>query len=393
MTVTEASFEKEANNNIPPGGPLALTQRPFLSPDIACLIAEHCDSVKTVSSLIKTCHSMHQLLNDYERSISRSMINMRQHTHELPSSGTILSSFDQERVLLGPADYDTVQELDMRARRIDALFDSDGPVVSMLVENQSFNSLPADQITGLINGMKRAAMLTDRLSDCVAEEMTKSRESSTTGCDETDAINRRAHRARLDFITALPALDLSYLATLVDFAAMMYVRVHPFGDGDPSPWPRHSAFREALLRQGSLVLWAWMKPPGYTAEGNKTTSTTPTASVTTQTAATTTSGSSGQIPANGPNSASPDVSDPFSNNGITPLARYVEGVIDGIIDEIEKWESGYGASFDSEFDDEDLILPGLYRRIQVVFSEQTKWPVERAGKEMELMVLLELRKQ
>jgi len=383
-----------------------------LRPHLALLVAEQCSDLQTLMRLMQTCREMHHLLSEHERSIVKEIISQRHSSLVSTPSGSILTSFDQERLVTEPTGFEYIQEIDMRKRRITALFDTSSLLRQTLEKDRSYMSLPHDHMDKLIAGLKRAVMIADRLADTVADTMTTSKQNPSLhgSPDQTNFIIRQSHRSQIAYITgSLSPLDLAYLGTLTDVAAIAYTTVHPYGDGDPSPWPRITAFKEALLRQGSMVLWSWMGPRGAVAGSNGSnndivinagtgagtgTGSGPTVGVANSTSGDGTAVASSSTSTSTPNgSGAPPRRSPNENSAAFQkrLAAYVEDVINAVLDEIEQYETGRGASSADEFDDESLILPGLYRTVHEAFARKTGWAFERAAKEMELMVLWDIR--
>ncbi len=95
---------------------------PSLNPDVLLTVAEQADDLKVISTLMCTSTGMNALFATYEHSIAKTKLAMRPGGSSiLPPSGTILSSFDQERVLIAPNTFMTIQELDLRTSRINIL--------------------------------------------------------------------------------------------------------------------------------------------------------------------------------------------------------------------------------------------------------------------------------
>lgn len=342
------------------------------------MIAEHAD-LPTVLHMMQTCSEMNALVTTYERSVSQRMASLRTDAGVfLPTStGSILSSFDHERLLIKPTTMDYVQELDMRARRVDDLFVPESPLHETLVRDRSYTALPVNQMAKLISGLKRAALIANRLSDILADMTTMTLQAKTIAkdvkVDRTNQIIRRAHIAQLKYIGALPPLDLAYLGTLTDVASNAFATSQSHVESDPDPWARVSAFKEAFLRQGSMVLWAWMAPSPSATGTSPSQTTVPTATVTMSTDPT------------------PKPTTPTPTQIQKRLATYASDVIGFIIEEIDHYERGKAASTEEEWGDQSLILPGLYPTVHDTFAKTTGWAFERAGKEMELMVLMDIR--
>ncbi|KAK0730724.1 hypothetical protein B0H67DRAFT_477354 [Lasiosphaeris hirsuta] len=329
----------------------------ILNSDITLLVAEQTDDLESLSALMRTQRNTHSLIANNERSIVKAKLASFGPELPLPPLGTILSSADHEREQLPPYSFATLQEVSMRLRRIDVLFTSDGPLMQAIQSSDSFMALPRPELAALVRGLKHAAMLADRLGDCAADVMV-GREAETSQKQHQDGgpavdVNstdhwsdvREIHRAQMDLIRTLPALDLAYLSTLTDFASMAYANVHPSAAADPAVWERLAAFREVLLRHGSFVLWA-----GAT------------------------------VPTLGP-----------AANTNTPLARFVDQAVSNILEEIQLWESGAGAYEEEDLENTDLMLPGLKKTINEVFPIASDRPAARVGIEMTLMLLNEIK--
>ncbi|KAK3362990.1 hypothetical protein B0T25DRAFT_513098 [Lasiosphaeria hispida] len=375
----------------------------ILNSDITLLVAEQTEDLESLSALMRTQRNTHGLISNNERSITKTRLASFGSELPLPPSGTILSSADHERERLPPYSFATLQEVLMRLRRIDVLFSPDAPLVQAIQASDSFMALPAPELAALVRGLKHATRLIDRLGDCAADVMVKreaeaSRRQQHDGRSGVDAKTtdhwssvREIHRAQMDLISTLPALELAYLSTLTDFAAMAYATVHPSVGADPAVWERLAAFREVLLRHGSLVLWAWLQPPSIPAvmvdsthiphnaphhswfptDPMPTPDPSPTGSVQL---------SGATVPTPGPRT-----------NANTPLARFVDQAVNNILEEIQLWESGGGAYEEEDLDNTDLMLPGLKKTINEVFPTASDRPAARVGIEMTFMILKEIK--
>ena len=118
-----------------------------------------------------------------------------------------------------------------------------------------------------------------------------------------------------------------------------------------------------MLRNGSIALWAWLKPADFAGDGRRLDIL---AAV----------NGSASIPATASNT-----------NGNTTLARFIEAAVENIIEEISMWEQGGGVRDEADFDEEGIILPGLNMMMHEAFKRITGRPRQRSGIEMDIMVL------
>ncbi|KAK1829888.1 hypothetical protein QBC39DRAFT_373416 [Podospora conica] len=342
---------------------------PGLPPDVLLLVASQVDDLQTLSSLSQTSSLTNSLLKTYEHSIVKTMVDRRLAAGlVLPPCGSILT---QDREFLPPFSYRVIQELDTRSRRIEALFSPGAPLLKAIHESQSHVSLPDQELANLVVGLKRAAMLADRLRDCLAEVVHQSPPLSQRDVDAyLDDNKRRVKLAQFKVVHAdCSPIELAFLSTLGDIAGMAYSAEHPFIRLDPSPWPRVTAFKEAVYSHGSVALWAWLQPRDDGAADADA------------------SDSLDKVDEAGRESSS----SVDSEDAKAELRGVTEKTVSGVMEEIGLWEEGMGAYDDDEFADEELVLPGVYSRIRTEYSRRTGRPQERVGVEMDVAVLLAIR--
>jgi hypothetical protein len=345
---------------------------PGLHPDVLLLVAGQIDDLQTLCSLSQTSSLTNSLLKTYEHSIVKAMVQRRIAAGLVfPPCGSILASHAKDRELLPAFSYSVIQELDMRSRRIEALFSPGTPLLDAIHESQSHAALPERELDNLIALLKRAVMLADRLKDCVAEVVFQ-RPEPLLQCDiDTyyDDIRRKAKLAQFEVLRHLCSpIDLALLSTLADIAGMAYAAENPFIAHDPSPWPRVTAFKEAMYSHGSMALWTWLRPrdepAAPAADGSGSDKTDPAEHV-------------------------PGF--PGEERDEAELMLVMEKAVSGVMEDIGLWEAGRGAYEDDEFADESLVLPGVYSRVRTEYSRKTGRPFKRVGVDMDVAVLLAIR--
>ncbi|KAK3693932.1 hypothetical protein B0T22DRAFT_56201 [Podospora appendiculata] len=368
----------------------------LLNPDIALLFAEHTNDVASLSALMRTCRGMNSLIGTHEQSIVKAKLTQRGGGGSpllVSPLGTALSSVGPEREVLAPHTFAVVQELEMRARRIDVLFQDNKPLRLAIDAARPFKALPAGEVEQLIQGLKRACRLADRLGDCVAEVMLLAESEMVQSAGNDDdapcltadprSTMRKAHLAQLAFLHALPALDLAYLAHLAALGGMAYANAYPDHMADPAAWEHLVAIKEVLLRQGTMALWAWFQPaaaaPGSLAAGVV-----------------------GAI-LGGSNSSSSSIRAPEKT---TALTRFLDLATAGVMDEIRVWDMGGGGQEDDDDDDDDdddgsedevdnqggqTLPPGLHMTLHEAFSHASGRAKSRARIEIDMLVLSDIR--
>ncbi|KAK4189699.1 hypothetical protein QBC35DRAFT_429872 [Podospora australis] len=229
--------------------------------DIDLLIFEQADT-KTLQSLALTCHRSYSLLKTYEISIVKSKI-LRTIANPIlrPPLGSVLSSHGPERKILKPWSYEVVRELELRATRIDKLFETSQSnrttsLVQALMRIDIFRSLPQHQIPHVLALLKHACMLADRIAD--AAIVVRLPESTRFPPSDPYAIKHRVHRTQQEFIRNLPPHDVALILHLCALAGIAYADAHPALDTDPEGIERIVAFKETVLRQGSMALWGFL---------------------------------------------------------------------------------------------------------------------------------------
>lgn len=347
-----------------------------LNPDVLLLVAGQIDDLQTLSSLSQTSSMTNSLLKTYEHSIVKTMIHRRMAAGLVfPPCGSILASHTRDLEILPAFSYSVIQELDMRSRRVETLFSPGSPLIKAAHESQSHAALPEQEFNSLIAGLKRAVMLADRLKDCVAEVAFQW--PGPFAQHDVDAyqeyIKRKVKLAQFEVLhSSCSPIDLAFLSTLADIAGMAYAAEHPFVAHDPSPWPRVTAFKEALYTHGSMALWAWLRPrdepvaPPAAGSGSDKTGLAQHVS---------------------------DSDSPGEETAKVELILVMEKAVSVVLEDIGLWEAGRGAYEDDEFANETLVLPGIYSRVRMEYSRKTGRPFERVGVDMDVAVLLAIREE
>lgn len=246
----------------------------YLGHDIILLIAEQLDSASLVSFML-TCKANHRLIMGHERSITKARITTSICDPILwPPFGTVLSSSPNDRrcldrEVLGPLSFAVAKELEMRARRINNLFSTDSTTSSRscgqsLTEALSriipFRDLPSSQMERLVDGLRGACMVADRIADCAAVVHANRGTEVGRGNNEAWIIEHEVHLARQRYIRSLPPIRLAFLTLLAGLVGAKYAQDLPRLDSDPLRWERVTAFKETVLRYGTLVIHALLCP-------------------------------------------------------------------------------------------------------------------------------------
>ncbi|KXX76266.1 hypothetical protein MMYC01_207161 [Madurella mycetomatis] len=242
-----------------------------LSYDITLLIAEQVDSDSMVP-LMLSCKANYQLIRSHKRSIINAKItNLVRDSMLRPPLGTLLSSstLDQQclgRRVLEPWSFAVAKELELRSRKINNLFNTafPNPCGQLLHETikrlAQFTALPPKHMERLIDGLRDACMVVDRIADCAAVvHLQREREA----CHVNDggwAIEHEVHLARQRYIRSLPPIRLAFLTLLASLVGINYARDFPALDLDPLKWERVTALRETFLRHGTVVIDALLCP-------------------------------------------------------------------------------------------------------------------------------------
>lgn len=102
---------------------------------------------------------MNALISDNERSIAIAKLK----TFLLPPLGEVLSSEDERRCrIAGKDSFATIQEMDLRERRMSSILDNSG---FLLTDDTKSLGMTDDSLAKFKAGLKRALYITDRLAD------------------------------------------------------------------------------------------------------------------------------------------------------------------------------------------------------------------------------------
>ncbi|KAK5655465.1 hypothetical protein OQA88_5736 [Cercophora sp. LCS_1] len=315
----------------------------FLSPEILLMIAERAD-MSTISAMTQTSKATCGLIMEYQGSVVKHKLATS--SILFPPSGAILSSATYtERKILEPHTFYITQELERRQFRINALLEDEASVLLNLIikDDKACGFLPERETQNLIAGFKHAAMILDRLGDSCVDGL-----CAVKSTEDDALVRRQSHLAQLDLILhRLTSRELAFLSTFVDFCVQTYAKLHPYAQEDPAPWVRLTSFREALMRNGTLIIWAWLENALAPASGIVTTSPTPT--------------------------------------------ELTEKIIEDTLVEIEEWEEGPRAEDERDFHESHLKLPSLYTSVRDAFAKHTGRNVKRAWNDMEVEVLVAIK--
>ncbi|KAK4249685.1 hypothetical protein C7999DRAFT_39174 [Corynascus novoguineensis] len=256
--------------------------------DITVLIAEHAD-MESLLALMLSSKTNYLLVKGYERSITKAkMAQLLRDPLLMPPLGVVLSSSSTlrgsrtSREILGPFDFAVAQELEARERRISILLSgsssaSSSPcgLPSLLLDAighfAPFRDLPPDQTERLLDGLRNACRVSDRIADCAA--LVHFQEHSESGSSKKGTASRavehnRVHLARQQYIRSLCPIRLAFLTLLASLAGMQYYHnaqqqqaLIQEDDDDPFRWERVTAFKEAFLRHGTVILWTLLRRP------------------------------------------------------------------------------------------------------------------------------------
>ncbi|KAI3397599.1 hypothetical protein diail_10571 [Diaporthe ilicicola] len=266
-----------------------------VSPELILDIADHCDQ-GTLRALMQTSKDVKALISGHERSIAAAKLK----TFLLPPIGEILSSEDEMRCrITGKHSFATIQELELRERRMVSILDHSG---FLLTNNSKSLGLDEHSLRSLKAGLKRAFYITDRLADLetqpeirqVQNEVTRRLSSMQVGADSVaDAVDEddfdkngafdeavmlqhdaeveaqhsafMVHRGlQFTMIHELTTLDLAWLLTLGEGAikgCTRYLEKYFESDAAGTQY-KVMAFKEELLRKGFFIMWSFVRGVG-----------------------------------------------------------------------------------------------------------------------------------
>ncbi|EAQ86897.1 hypothetical protein CHGG_08150 [Chaetomium globosum CBS 148.51] len=260
----------------------------LISNDLTVHIAEHVD-MDSMVSLMLSSRANYRLIRGYERSIVKAKLARMAHDPILrPPLGALLSSStvpgkpgmgSPHRSVLEPESFAVAAELDLRDRRINDLFNPKSstslcagrPLTETISRLSLFQNLPPDQMERLIDGLKDACRVADRIADCAASVHLEQQNKPTTTAHLKDnnhapgedprAIDHETHLTRQQYIRSLPPIRLAFLTLLAsllgaEYAQQLQQSPHP----DPFQWERTTAFKEAFLRHGTVLVAALLGP-------------------------------------------------------------------------------------------------------------------------------------
>lgn len=239
---------------------------------------------------IDPIQDIHSLISDYQHSISAGKLKL----FPLPPLGRLVTSTDKQRwVIPEKNSLVTIQELEMRERRITSLLDRSGFLLTDRRESLGFTSESFDKFKA---GLNRAIHMADRLCDVAADpEVSEARAAflmqltplrlhhNDSDSDEATAALRNAEvqglirytktlRAKqTKILHDLSTIDLAFLLHLSEGAMLGWRRyMARCVNSDPRFWNKVKAFGELVLREGSFMLWAFVRGTGNIRDFAKT---------------------------------------------------------------------------------------------------------------------------
>ncbi|KAK3355707.1 hypothetical protein B0H65DRAFT_438917 [Neurospora tetraspora] len=328
---------------------------PVLNDDVLLRVASFCD-IDTIVTMMCTSKHLYELLTRYEQSIVKDAVALYTggDSSLFPPSGAISSSHNVEREYLYPKRYDILNELKIRTSRTETLLSPGQPlrskIDSIFSTPGTFLDLPQVERELLMARLKETCKLVDRLGDCAADIMSMWMQPAANGNSsqklDADEAMLKIHDRQLAYIRSLSPLDLAYLFHLLAWAGQAYAAENPALMADVDCWERLLAFKEASLRQGTIMLWAVFQPPKVKKSANRTEDTT-------------------------------------RRKPTTELARFAETCIRQILEEIRIYQSTEPS--------QNRLPPSLHMTMVKSFVEKTGRPSTRHAIEMERLILEHIR--
>ncbi|KAG7292180.1 hypothetical protein NEMBOFW57_002215 [Staphylotrichum longicolle] len=234
----------------------------LLNADITLLIAEQMDAA-SIRSLMLTCRANYALLKAYEQSIAKAQISRLIADPALrPLTRPILRSANPDGPLLQPLTYGAVQELEYRAATIDRLLVPGHPFFTPVLHISLHARLTRTQTARLVDRLRRACQLVDRMADCGAyfrhTDPPQRPVDSDPDADWDGLEDAPTHLARQAFLAGLCALDVACLELLVVCVGTAYLG----GGGGVGALPaavddvaaQVLGVQEVYLQRGSVAL-------------------------------------------------------------------------------------------------------------------------------------------
>lgn len=251
----------------------------------------------------KSCiQAAHGLVTRYERSIAKAKLA----ACDNPPAGRLLRSQNEEREVISAREsFATVREVNRRQKRIESLVNPGG---FMLIDDPKTMGVPSsDSLEKFRAGLQRALEVTDRIADWATDPsldalsqedenpqqqivppislldrdnpVHNTQDNAQAGFFAQYDADLRAFNARypqrmkqltalrnlqIEYLRSLPSRDLAWLITLTQGASRGYARWSAeLLENDPSmAHARIMAFKEVLLRTGSLLLHGFIRGQG-----------------------------------------------------------------------------------------------------------------------------------
>ncbi|KAK3397497.1 hypothetical protein B0T20DRAFT_221839 [Sordaria brevicollis] len=325
----------------------------FIHDDIILAIAGN-SKLETIFAMKRLSKHHHDIIKKHERSIVKEAVKLYTggDSSLLPALGAICSSQDVDREYLYSGSFGVLKELEIRTSRADTLLSKGQPIRNRIdaafSTHSAFFDLPQVEQNLLLSRIKETFKIVDRLADCAAEvtsEWMEAADKSTVKKLSGQESVLEAHNRQLELIRALSPLDLAYLYHLVMWAGQAYAVKFPAFMADADDFDRLLAFKEAILRHGTIMIWAIFKPTSGTA--------------------TSTAGVS------------------YPSKPTNEFSRFADDSIRLILEEIKIFNATDAAN--------NRMPPGLHMTMSKAFVDNTGRPSTRLPIEMEHMVLSDIR--
>jgi hypothetical protein len=233
-----------------------------INPDVMLLVTEEM-SLEDIRSLMLTSKSNNALIKTYEQSIAKARICRMIHDRELrPLSSPVLSLKSKDRRILGPTNFDVVEELELRASLIEKLFDPKNETsrrfVKYIYRRPHLVDLSPHQVDRLELRLRDTCTVLDRIADCAAtirREFELEPKLPFPDFGE-EHLERVIHRARQNLIAALGPLDVAFVYLLSSLTLFSYAwRVFGPGTSLMAHANHLGAFQEVVVQHGTMAVF------------------------------------------------------------------------------------------------------------------------------------------
>jgi hypothetical protein len=236
----------------------------ILTPETVLLVCEEL-RYRDIQALMPTTESNTNLIRTYEQTIAKAKIGRLVSVPQFqPLDRPVISSLDKKRTVLGPTNFEVVQELELRESMFRRLLKAEeGTTVARLLDPIQIDGQDAEResLVRFLVRFKETLQLMDRIMDCEATiryEFALDPTPLYLGFDKT-GLDRVIHRARQNLIAALSPLDLAFLRLVTKiFDGSTELRL-PRGN-DPIPMGPYK--EEMLLQSGTMGVFLFIDDAG-----------------------------------------------------------------------------------------------------------------------------------